>query len=140
MLTTDGVTAAETQVEINVIGQLIGLTRNGPTNWYVGRPIEFENRLTNNSLTATTNILVVESLPKTVEFVSASDGGRFDSRQRTVTWQVSHLDPQQTLPLKIKVVPKSIGNHAGSVQITEAGRKGARAGVYHRRLPRRCTQ
>ncbi|HLQ46674.1 MAG TPA: hypothetical protein VK137_18160, partial [Planctomycetaceae bacterium] len=125
VLTTDGVPAAETQVEINVIGQLIGLTRNGPTSWYVGRPIEFENRLTNNSLTATTNILVVESLPKTVEFVSASDGGRFDSRQRTVTWQVSHLDPQQTLPLKIKVVPKAIGNHAGSVQITEAGRKGA---------------
>lgn len=125
VLTADGVTAAETQAEIQVIGQLIGLVRHGPSNWFVGRPAEFENRLTNNSLNSTSNTVVVESLPSTVEFVSASDGGRYDARQRTVTWHVPHMDPQQSLTLKLKVTPKSIGSHAGSVQITEAGRKGA---------------
>ena len=125
ILSTDGATAAEAQVDINVIGQLIGLTRQGQTNWFVGRPIEFENQLINNSLSATANTVVVESLPGTVEFVSATEGGRFDARQRTVTWHVPHLDPQQSLSLKIRVVPKAIGNHAGSVQITENGRKGA---------------
>ncbi len=125
VLSTDGATAAEAQVDINVIGQLIGLTRQGQTNWFVGRPIEFENQLINNSLSATANTVVVESLPGTVEFVSATEGGRFDARQRTVTWHVPHLDPQQSLSLKIRVVPKAIGNHAGSVQVTENGRKGA---------------
>ena len=125
ILSTDGAAAAEAQVDINVIGQLVGLTRQGQTNWFVGRPIEFENQLVNNSLSATTNTVVVESLPGTVEFVSATEGGRFDARQRTVTWHVPHLDPQQSLSLKIRVVPKAIGNHAGSVQITENGRKGA---------------
>lgn len=125
VLTTDGATAAEAQAEINVIGQLIGLHRTGPTNSFVGRPADFENRLTNNSLNSTANTLVVETLPSNVEFVSANEGGKFDARQRTVTWHVPHLDPQQTLTLKLKVTPKAIGSHAGSVQITEANRKGA---------------
>lgn len=125
VITVDGASAAEQQVEINVIGQLVSLSRHGQTNWYVGRPIEFENRITNNSLNPTNNTIVTESLPGTVEFVSASDGGRFDAKQRTVTWQVPHLDPNQTLALKIKVVPKAIGNHAGSVQVSENNRKGA---------------
>ena len=125
IITTDGATAAEQQVEINVIGQIVGLSRHGQTNWFVGRPIEFEHRLTNNSINPTNNTVVVESLPSTVEFVSASDGGRLDPKQRTVTWHVPHLDPNQTLALKIKVVPKAIGNHAGSVQVTENSRKGA---------------
>ena len=125
VITVDGAAAAEQQVEINVIGQLVSLSRHGQANWYVGRPIEFENRITNNSLNPTNNTIVTESLPGTVEFVSASDGGRFDAKQRTVMWQVSHLDPNQTLALKIKVVPKAIGNHAGSVQVSENNRKGA---------------
>ena len=125
IITTDGASAAEQQVEINVIGQIVGLSRHGQTNWFVGRPIEFENRLTNNSLNPTNNTVVVESLPSTVEFVSASNGGSLDPKQRTVTWHVPHLDPNQTLALKIKVVPKAIGNHAGSVHVTENNRKGA---------------
>lgn len=127
IITTDGATAAEQQVEINVIGQVVGLSRHGQSNWFVGRPVEFENRLTNNSLNPTNNTVVVESLPSTVEFVSATEGGRFDAKQRTVTWHVPYLDPNQTLALKVKVVPKAIGNHAGSVQVTENNRKGATA-------------
>ena len=125
VISVDGASAVEQQVEINVIGQIIGLSRHGQTNWFVGRPVEFENRLTNNSLNPTNNTIVTESLPNTVEFVSATEGGRFDARQRTVTWHVPHLDPNQTLSLKIKVTPKAIGNHAGSVQISENNRKGA---------------
>lgn len=125
VITVDGASAAEQQVEINVIGQIVGLSRHGQTNWFVGRPVEFENRLTNNSLNPTNNTIVTESLPNTVEFVSATEGGRFDPKQRTVTWHVPHLDPNQTLALKIKVTPKAIGNHAGSVQISENSRKGA---------------
>ncbi len=125
VITVDGASAAEQQVEINVIGQIVGLSRHGQSNWFVGRPIEFENRITNNSLNPTNNTVIVESLPNTVEFVSATEGGRFDAKQRTVTWHVPHLDPNQTLSLKIKVTPKAIGNHAGSVQISENSRKGA---------------
>jgi len=125
VITVDGASAAEQQVEINVIGQIVSFSRHGQTNWFVGRPVEFENRITNNSLNPTDNTVIVESLPNTVEFVSASEGGRFDARQRTVTWQVPHLDPNQTLSLKIKVTPKAIGNHAGSVQVSENNRKGA---------------
>lgn len=125
VITTDGASAAEQQVEINVIGQIVGLSRHGQTNWFVGRPVEFENRITNHSLNPTNNTVIVESLSNTVEFVSASEGGRFDAKQRTVTWHVPHLDPNQTLALKIKVTPKAIGNHAGSVQISENNRKGA---------------
>lgn len=125
VITVDGASAAEQQIEINVIGQIVSLSRHGQTNWFVGRPVEFENRITNNSLNPTNNTIVTESLPNTVEFVSASEGGRFDAKNRTVTWHVPHLDPNQTLSLKIKVVPKSIGNHAGSVQVSENNRKGA---------------
>lgn len=125
VITVDNASAAEQQVEINVIGQIVGLSRHGQSNWFVGRPIEFENRITNNSLNPTNNTIVTESLPGTVEFVSATEGGRFDARQRTVTWHVPHLDPNQTLALKVKVTPKSIGSHAGSVQISENNRKGA---------------
>jgi uncharacterized repeat protein (TIGR01451 family) len=125
LISSGGSVVAEQEIEINVIGQLIGLSRHGASSWYVGRPIEFENRLTNNSLNAVTNTTVVESLPSTVEFISASDGGRFDPRQRTVTWNIAHLDPNQTLVLKLKVLPKTIGNHSGSVQVSENNRKGA---------------
>ncbi|MBC7817415.1 MAG: DUF11 domain-containing protein [Planctomycetaceae bacterium] len=133
-ITTDGASAAEQQVEINVIGQIVGLSRHGQTNWFVGRPIEFENRLTNNSLNPTNNTVIVESLPSTVEFASASDGGRFDAKQRTVTWHIPHLEPNQTLALKVKVVPKAIGNHAGSVHVTENSRKGAAADYQFRAI------
>jgi uncharacterized repeat protein (TIGR01451 family) len=134
LITIDGASVAEQQIEINVIGQIVGLSRHGQTNWFVGRPIEFENRITNNSLNPTNNTIVVESLPGTVDFASASDGGRFDAKQRTVTWHVPHLDPNQTLALKVKVVPKSIGNHAGSVQVTENNRKGAAADYQFRAI------
>jgi uncharacterized repeat protein (TIGR01451 family) len=133
-ISSGGNVIAEQEIEIHVIGQLVGLSRHGASSWYVGRPIEFENRITNNSLNAVTNTTVVESLPSTVEFVSASDGGRLDARQRTVTWNISHLDPNQTLALKLKVLPKTIGNHSGSVQVIENNRKGASADYQFRAI------
>lgn len=60
----------------------------------VGEQLRYDLFVENRSdATAATGVVVVDTLPEHLEFVSASDDGVFDAAARTITWQLGELAP-----------------------------------------------
>ncbi|RMG34698.1 MAG: DUF11 domain-containing protein, partial [Planctomycetota bacterium] len=109
IVTADGGLSAEVTHQIVVRGLQVELTRLGPKKRLRGRPVTFTNRLHNASDMATGRLTVTEILPNGVEFQSASPGGRFDDKTRTVQWVLDDLAPDATQDLTLTVVPREGG-------------------------------
>ncbi len=95
--------ASETQDEYNTFPQTVSSSIYVPlanvTITKVARDIHFDLNdtvrflvmLDNHGLDEATGIKVIDQLPDDLEFVSASEGGLFDSISRTITWNIDSL-------------------------------------------------
>ena len=70
---------------------LVGDTSEIQAGEFITYDLSFENR----GDTTAVDVIVVDSLPAEVEFLSASNGGVYDSTSHTVTWNVGDLEPVQ---------------------------------------------
>lgn len=71
------------------------------------------------------NIIVTDTLPEGLEFVSASDRGLYRAVTRSVHWVVEALPAGQTRTLKLRVRPKTADSHVH--RVTAQSREGLRA-------------
>jgi uncharacterized repeat protein (TIGR01451 family) len=53
---------------------------------------------------------IVDRLPEGLEFISASDGGKYDGGLRTVTWKMDSLTADRTQSLHIRAVARKVGD------------------------------
>jgi len=56
-----------------------------------GQQLDYDLTVTNRAEWAATGVVVADELPANTTFVSASDGGAYDSATRTVTWNLGDL-------------------------------------------------
>ncbi|WP_447912069.1 isopeptide-forming domain-containing fimbrial protein [Microbacterium phyllosphaerae] len=56
-----------------------------------GEQLDYDLTVTNRAEWAATGVVVADELPANTTFVSASDGGTYDSATRTVTWNLGDL-------------------------------------------------
>jgi uncharacterized repeat protein (TIGR01451 family) len=89
---------------VRVAEPVLLLKQNSISRCQVRNEVGYELQVSNPGTTATASVQVHEQLPQGLEFVSASDGGRYDPVTRAVAWEVQPLDPgtQQCLTLKCK--------------------------------------
>lgn len=127
ILTGDGGISQELETSIDVIGEQLVLTRSGQTKIYIDRPAVFTNSIRNGGATAVKQIRIAEVVPAGMEFVEASDGGRFDPVQRTIVWDLPGLSPGAETAVSSKLVARS----PGSVQskVSASGPAGSSAAV-----------
>lgn len=112
---------------IDVIGEVLVLTRTGHNQLYVERPATFTNNIRNDGNQRADRVKISEVVPAGMEFEAASDGGKYDPNLRAVVWTVGPLAPGNDKSVTVKYVPKITGTHAG--KITAVGNAGSTAAV-----------
>jgi uncharacterized repeat protein (TIGR01451 family) len=97
---------------------------------FPGKTAAYTNTVTNPGSQPVANVRVVETLPPGMEFVSASDGGRYeeerknDEVKRTISWMINQLAPQEAKALKVTL--KTIGRGAQVSVVRAVDAAGAR--------------
>ena len=127
VLTADSGIKKELDQTINVVGEVLVLTRSGQSRVYVSRPTTFTSTIRNEGNLRVANVRVAEVVPAGMEFETASEGGRYDARQRAVYWTLGPLGPGDDRAVSVKYVPKETGTHVG--KITATGASGSTASV-----------
>lgn len=118
ILTADGGLSLESTAEVDVVAEKLTISRTGPKRLFAGRNGAFSNTVTNDGEIRVEGITLVEELPEGSEFVEASDGGRFDAAERTVTWQADGLDPGESRTFQLTVLAKERGTRESTVTAT----------------------
>lgn len=121
IVTADGGVRLEEKVPVEIVGTRLVVTRTGPKRSYVGRKAVYANLITNDSDAAATGVSLTETVPNGMEFVEATDGGRYDAAERTVTWTVGQLAPRESRTVKVTLLAKATGAQAGLVRASDAG-------------------
>ena len=94
----------------------IVLTKKCPNMRYVGRDATFELGVTNRGTGAALNVVVTDTLPAGVEFLSADNDGKRDGQN--VVWRLGNLDPGQSRDLKITVRCNQITTVRNTARVT----------------------
>ena len=126
-LTADSGIKKELESTINVVGELLVLTRSGQNRVYVERPVVFTNNIRNDGNLRVANVRVAEVVPAGMEFETASDGGKYDPNSKAVVWTLGPLAPGDDRAVTVKYVPKETGTLGG--KITATGATGSTASV-----------
>ncbi len=108
--------AAESTV--NVIAPSLQLAIDGPSLRYLGRDARYTLTITNDGKAATNNVRVSHRLPKGFRFIKADKGGTLDAKQDSVNWFVGHLEPEQSVQLKLQLQVSELGDFEQHVQAT----------------------
>jgi uncharacterized repeat protein (TIGR01451 family) len=110
VVTGDDGLQAIAQQPVLVTQPLLSLQKTGPRRLYLGRTADFKIEVGNPGSAPAQNVQVVDTLPAEFEFVEASDGGKFDSATRGVTWNLGALQAGQKQMISLKGLAKSAGD------------------------------
>ena len=92
VVTADGDVAEEAQVQLDVVGPMLLVSRNGPKRMFPDKTGNFSNTVTNPGTGQVTGVTVIEKIPPGMEFVSAGEGGIYDQAKRSVFWSIKQLN------------------------------------------------
>lgn len=124
-LLSNGEMAQELESVIEVIGEQLVLTPSGNTKIYVDRPSVFTNSVKNEGNAQVKQVRVSEIVPASMDFVEASDGGRFDPVQRAIHWDLGALPPGAETAVSSKLIARVPG--AQQLKISASGPAGSTA-------------
>jgi uncharacterized repeat protein (TIGR01451 family) len=65
--------------------------------------------ITNEGQAATNNVRVTHRIPKGFKFVKADKGGTLDANTGSVLWSIGHLEPAQSVQLKLQLQATELG-------------------------------
>jgi uncharacterized repeat protein (TIGR01451 family) len=111
-VSAEGGLNTETQTSIMVTQPVMTLKLEGPRDGNLERDLTYQITVVNPGRTGAPGITVTQVLPEGVDFVSASQGGSFDSNRRAITWALSGLPGDQGKGLSFQVRAKKLGDWA----------------------------
>jgi uncharacterized repeat protein (TIGR01451 family) len=101
-----GLTASASSKTIVRVPVLV-LTKTAPKMRYVGRSVKYTISVTNSGDAAAKNTVLVDTLPATAQFVSASAGGQQAGGK--ITWQLGTLAPKATKSVTVTLKAVALG-------------------------------
>jgi uncharacterized repeat protein (TIGR01451 family) len=119
VITADGAVSEETVVALDVVGPVLNVTRTGVKKLLPGRRGRFTNVVSNPTGASLKNVTLVETIPAAMDFLDASDGGTYDDRRRTVTWQLGPLDPRESKSVSISLSANGRGSLISVVRASD---------------------
>ena len=120
MVTADGNLTAKDALVFNVIQPRLDLTFTGPKLRYLDRQAAYMLKVTNPCSAAMTNVMLIEQIPPGFKFVEATEDGRHDAANRTVTWTVGELAANQSREVSVKVIAASLGTFTHKANVISA--------------------
>jgi uncharacterized repeat protein (TIGR01451 family) len=120
IVTADGRVTEETSVALEVVGPTLQLARKGTRRLFPGKTGHYTNTVTNPGGAALTGVRIVENVPPGMEFVSATDGGQFDTTRRTVTWTIERLEPRESRSVQVTLKSNARGSQISVVRADDA--------------------
>ncbi len=78
-------------IDVNPAVDLVMSKTPENATWNYGTQHTFNIDVTNNGPNNATNVVIVDTLPVGLDFVSATNGGVWNSTARTVTWTISNI-------------------------------------------------
>ena len=97
------------EATVNVIAPSLAIAVEGPSLRYTGRDARYTLSITNEGQAATNNVRVTHRVPKGFKFLKADKGGTLDANTGSVTWSVGHLEPAQSVQLKVQLQATELG-------------------------------
>jgi len=104
--------------KIDVLAPSLKLAVAGPALRYVGRDARYTVNVKNDGEAITNNVRAVYVVPKSFEFIHASNGGAYDEAHRTITWFLGSIDSGKTTELSVKLRPTELGEFAHVARAT----------------------
>ena len=95
----EGLTAKSAPVSVTVRQPVLAITKTGPANRYLGRPIDYEITVTNKGDATAQDLVVIDTIPSGMTFVSADNRGTFSGGK--VLWNLAALLPDQSRKVKV---------------------------------------
>ena len=115
--TATGGISTEAKSALDVLGSSISLSRTGPKRRYAGRSAGYVNVVTNAGDEAITDLRLEEELPKGMDFLSATEGGKYDQQTRIVTWQIDRLEAKSKREFQINLLASRSGKLSSRVRV-----------------------
>ena len=106
------------EATVNVIAPALKIAVEGPGLRYVGRDARYTLTITNEGQAATNNVHVTHRLPKGFKFVKTDKGGTYDADHSSVNWFIGHLEPAQTVQVKLQLQAHEIGQFEHHVAVS----------------------
>ncbi len=132
VVTADGNVAEEAQVPLDIVGPSLAVVREGPKRLFPNKTGVYSNTVTNPGLSQVFNVNVVETVPPGMEFVEASDGGKYNAAKRSVTWSISQLLAGGSKTVKVTLRSNARGAQVSVVRVSDAaGSTGETVGATH---------
>src|SRR5205823_2582983 len=129
--TADGGLETSARAVVNILEANVLVKRGGPAKCYLKSEVGFELELFNPGSAPAGTVDVAETLPSGLDFVSATDGGMYDSTTRTVTWRLAALPPNGRQKLGYRVKAVAIGEQADRVVVrAERGQEAKAEGTF----------
>lgn len=104
--------------KIDVLAPSLKLAVAGPALRYVGRDARYTVNVKNDGEATTNNVRAIYVVPKSFEFIHASNGGAYDEGNRTITWFLGSIESGKTSELTVKLRPTELGEFAHVARIT----------------------
>ncbi len=98
-----------TEATVKVIAPSLAIAVEGPGLRYAGRDARYTLNVANEGQAATNNVRVTHRIPKGFKFVKADKGGTLDANTGSVLWSIGHLEPAQSVQLKLQLLATELG-------------------------------
>jgi len=108
-----GLTVQSGTVVTAVRKPVLEITKECPKTQYIGKSITYEIAVTNTGDGDARETVVVDTLANGLEFVSASDGGRFADGK--VTWNLGTLAAKATKNVTLRAMPPGANTYVNAV-------------------------
>jgi len=95
---------------------VLAITKTGPEQQYIGRPIEYEIKITNKSDVSAKNTILEETVPDGVTSVKATAGAKLSGTK--LVWEFGTLEANASKDVKISYIPAKAGILVNSANAT----------------------
>lgn len=114
----DGGLQAADEAQLEVIAPALQVGIGGPGMRYLDREVSYEIGFVNPGTATAYDIQFVARLPRGLKFVSASDKGKYDSRNHAVYWSLAELPAQESGSVTLTALPTETGGQTLTLRAT----------------------
>ncbi|MHC4682527.1 MAG: hypothetical protein ACYTEK_28055 [Planctomycetota bacterium] len=113
---TTGLSVESAPTTTTVGMPVLSISKTGPDQQYIGRPIAYEVTVTNKSDVSAKNTVLEETIPDGVDSVKATAGGKLAGSK--IIWEFGTLEPTASREVRISYIPTKAGILANTASAT----------------------
>jgi uncharacterized repeat protein (TIGR01451 family) len=104
---TTGLSVESAPTATSVGLPVLAISKTGPEQQYIGRPIDYEIKVSNNSNVSAKNTVLEETIPDAVTSVKATAGAKLTGSK--LIWEFGTLEPNTSKEVHVSYVPTKAG-------------------------------